>query len=1548
MSRKKRAAAGTSSLSPGRRGRRGRGAGALAMGLLALLLCAGEAAAQVTCEGPNQAIPSRGYECDVGLTGTGDLEMSHSDLDHTTTINGDHVIEAVYLGPTGRIDVDVSDSALATTGTTARGVYANHRGSGTGTPPVAIDVDLSNTAIRATGEGVYVTLNSYPGRDSPSGEVRVRVRGGSITSAYSALHVTSQAKEKIDIDLSGAAALETTGQIQHALYAYQNGGGDIEIDVEGGSIKTAGRLSYGIYANMRGVAKPKDDPSDPTEYESGDVRVSLRDLDIRTAGSNGVGVYVRQQTSGRGDIRLDVEGGSIRTTGNSARAIHALHSGATGDVVLRLDDVDISTGSVLEDGTTTGSSARAVYAYKSASAGTGDIDVELTGGSISTVGSFASGVHAEHRGKPGEGKSADVSVRLIGVDVKATSTGVHASLSGRQPYEADAPAGETADLSVSIRGGSIESSGNHGVYAYHFSGVGDAVVEVRDASVRISANWAHGVHGYRSFSSNEISGGSLFMTLENAVVETTGDASHGIYARHATSAGDSPLEPVSRVDLSRVSVTTTGDFSRGLYATGNGSGDVIVNFGSGRIRAEGVGALGLDAEQGLGSTGFISGTGSLEPYADDQGLGSIDFRIGAEARVESPFFIGAQGRLFNNGSPAGRLLVTNAGTIEARAVGVHAWAPRSSGSTFGEGTRTADDAARTEPMIHVASSGDITVGASVMDDFIRARIAGEDGTLSTGERAVLSAVTANDSDALEAALDALPAAYDDDWKAEARNLLRKRGWTPDLAQTRADAAADAILDLVPTGIRVLVLDHHAYARYVRYGDYDRALSRWWPPLTDEEQALFDEQTELSAVERAILEALLLGGDLEAALARLSSLYADYKDTVRALALRYNAGDVRVDVTGGTITAEGDGVYARYVIEHDRNGAIMVSVAEGASVTGGRNGLYVGGAGAGAGNSRAQSVSIDGEVRGGTGAGVYMKGGGRLTVGATGVVGATSGVAILSDGSGDLIATVAGRIEGDVRNAGGALMLTTTAGSVITGTVHDPVGPVVVPGSVGRILLAEGGEVTVPAAGRLTGVDGEALRSEAGDLSVSIAGMVEGDVRSLGGDLTAIISGVVEGDVEGLGAGDHAVTISAGGEVTGVIHLAASSVVVDGRVCAVLLDRGGVVTVGAAGVVKEVDGASIRAGGGTLRVNLTLNARRLPDVIAGAIVLEGGDPEIYVNGVKLSGAAEGVTGAEAPNGARDVSLRAGAGGSIELIERHAPRAGVYEALPGLLHRMESGRAREARTTAEGSPVWVRLSGTEGSRGARRSTSSAEYDFASTGLEAGLAVAFPWTSGLTGSLSLRHQRGAAETSLADGKGEIDLAGVGLGAGLSWRSGDGWYLRGEFSVMDYDADLTSRKWGRLRGEVGAGVRVLDVEVGRRLAPGERFALTPRAWLTRSVVSMEGFTDALGARVRLIEGDRLSGGFGAAAELVRGAAGGTLALRGSLDLETVLSGEKTSVEVSGERLHAEADGSRFLVGLGARWRKGRFTIGGEISSSGPGSDDKTLGARLSAEMRF
>ena len=56
------------------------------------------------------------------------------------------------------------------------------------------------------------------------------------------------------------------------------------------------------------------------------------------------------------------------------------------------------------------------------------------------------------------------------------------------------------------------------------------------------------------------------------------------------------------------------------------------------------------------------------------------------------------------------------------------------------------------------------------------------------------------------------------------------------------------------------------------------------------------------------------------------------------------------MTGGAIDAEGNGVEALYAVLHDSNGAITVTVAEGARVTGGANGLLVRGAGAGAGAS----------------------------------------------------------------------------------------------------------------------------------------------------------------------------------------------------------------------------------------------------------------------------------------------------------------------------------------------------------------------------------------------------------------------------------------------------------------------------------------------------------------------------------------------------------------------------------------------------------------------
>ena len=195
-------------------------------------------------------------------------------------------------------------------------------------------------------------------------------------------------------------------------------------------------------------------------------------------------------------------------------------------------------------------------------------------------------------------------------------------------------------------------------------------------------------------------------------------------------------------------------------------------------------------------------------------------------------------------------------------------------------------------------------------------------------------------------------------------------------------------------------------------------------------------------------------------------------------------------------------------------------------------------------------------------------GGEVTVAATGAltgVWTSRGTEALRSVRGTLDATVAGRVAGDLRPpAGGTLKLSVPEGGVVEGTVHDPEGPLTVAGSIGRLFYSNGGEATIGATGALTGVEAngriEALRSENGDLRVTVAGRAVGDIL-------------------GLGDGEHDVIVRPGGVVTGAIRLAASTAQVDGAAGAVFLDRGGAVAVGPEGRIAGVGGVGIRSAAG---------------------------------------------------------------------------------------------------------------------------------------------------------------------------------------------------------------------------------------------------------------------------------------------------------------------------------------------------------------------------------
>ncbi|MDD9992392.1 MAG: autotransporter domain-containing protein [Rhodospirillales bacterium] len=300
----------------------------------------------------------------------------------------------------------------------------------------------------------------------------------------------------------------------------------------------------------------------------------------------------------------------------------------------------------------------------------------------------------------------------------------------------------------------------------------------------------------------------------------------------------------------------------------------------------------------------------------------------------------------------------------------------------------------------------------------------------------------------------------------------------------------------------------------------------------------------------------------------------------------------------------------------------------------------------------------------------------------------------------------------------------------------------------------------------------------------------------------------------------------------------------------------------------------------------------------------------------------------------------------IIEEYAPRAAVYEALPGFLLRLDAQSFTNERIAWPGSPVWVRLTAGRGSYASERASVGAEFDFDRFAAEAGLVI--PLGENARGSISVRNVKGSADIVSPVGGGTIEAEGYGVALDGSWNGDEDWYARGHFSLTSYDVDLAWSALGSLKKGVGARGRVLDIEAGRRMKLKGKTTLTPRAWMTHSAFDVDPFTDSVDARFSLIDASRLAGGLGLVAATERDPDNGILSLRGSMDLAQTLSGARTSVDVSGERLYSGSDRTRLLMGLGATYHRGRFSVGVELFAGGLGSGDTQQAGRATFGMKF
>ena len=643
----------------------------------------------------------------------------------------------------------------------------------------------------------------------------------------------------------------------------------------------------------------------------------------------------------------------------------------------------------------------------------------------------------------------------------------------------------------------------------------------------------------------------------------------------------------------------------------------------------------------------------------------------------------------------------------------------------------------------------------------------------------------------------------------------------------------------------------------------------------------------------------------------------------------NTGDIRITTTGGEITTNGTQSYGIYAVHEswvdsttnaltrDNHGDISITTVRTAINTNGPN-----------------SPAIHAEHQGSGNIWIIPEG---VDIDTTGLNG--YGVSGLHEGTGDI----------DIDAKGGSI---TTRGTDSYGIQGRHSGD-------GNVRITTDGNHTITTTGdNAHGIVGYHHGAE-DDRSMAVT--VGGSIDAGGADAHGVRMGTLDenGEPERAAGFDEAgyrrQTVTVNGRVRGGT----------GQGAGVFLAGGGQVHIGPRGTVGADSGIAIRASGGTpkLLVDINLNGRRVAQVIGdGWIINDGGETTIVVNGVLLHDGATGIVlnddgePVRAANGAFDVLIREDGvtvdtetdpwtvserstgividrdfsaddfdePAALRFSEEYAPRTAVYESLSDSLLRFNgpgpAGRCRAPPAT----PAWVQLSAGRASREAARSTVGARYD--EDRVEVGVGATMALGEDVAGVFALRRLTGTARVSSPTGSGGIDVSGIGPVLGVHWQGEEGDYALGCLSYTDYDLVVSTGKRGRLGTGVGGNGHALSLEVGRHIAMGETTRLTPRGWMVRSGTAIDGFTDAVGTRVSFPDPDRLIGGFGAEAETVYALDEGEFRLRGSLDVEQIFGGARTTALVSGETVHLEAEQRSELLGVGGVYREGAFSIGAEI----------------------
>ncbi len=390
----------------------------------------------------------------------------------------------------------------------------------------------------------------------------------------------------------------------------------------------------------------------------------------------------------------------------------------------------------------------------------------------------------------------------------------------------------------------------------------------------------------------------------------------------------------------------------------------------------------------------------------------------------------------------------------------------------------------------------------------------------------------------------------------------------------------------------------------------------------------------------------------------------------------------------------------------------------------------------------------------------------------------------------------------------------------------------------------------------------------------------------------------------------------------------------------------------------------------LRVDFFPEGKPMSEVLGDNwIINDGGGTTIALNGVVIHDKKKGVTGTIVPyyglwnvrirkegvnvtdrssdtwttetlSGPQDRDFSA-----ADFVQTLAARAAIYEALPAILMRSEGGFQESERLRNQGSELWLSADSTIVSNAKRTGSVGTRYDSELYSVEVGADIGA--IGPFMGTVSGRVVENKVDVKSSVGDGTVNSSGIGVAAGVIREGADGFYVRGHLSASRYKVRLSSPISGVFLDDLdvwGLGYRA---EVGRRFETADETSYTVRSWLDGRSMQFNDVTDAVPARVSLVDGQELFLGVGvdARTKWQPSADSRTVNLRGSLGVETPTNGSN-AVSVSGQQVLSNAPDTRLRFGLAADWQSGRTSFGAAIEADG--ADAKGIAFRLGMQLDF